>query len=59
MVHLAEKAEVVAGPGGLLATTAASLATDWAADLRLVVCDANLDIRDSLRELVTCADLTA
>jgi len=52
--HLACKAEnLSADDGRLLAEEATALVgSDWASRLRCIVCDANLDIRDTLRELV-------
>ena len=52
--HLACKAELVSGGGGeVLRQEAETLVGGgWRRMLRLLVCDANLDIRDTLRELV-------
>ena len=52
--HLACKAEAVSDNGGrLLQEEAERLVGEaWEQQLRLLVCDANLDIRDTLRELV-------
>ena len=52
--HLAGKAETVSAVGGkMLQKEAEMIVGDtWREQLRLLVCDANLDIRDTLRELV-------
>jgi len=54
VLHLAHKAEVVSQDNGtMLRRSAESLmGTAWRKNFRLLVCDANLDIRDTLRELV-------
>jgi len=51
--HLRCKAEDVGGERGKLEEAAATLVgVDWKLRLKLLVCDANLDVRDSVRELV-------
>ena len=52
--HLACKAEKVSGGGGrVLQEEAERIAgAEWRDQMRLLVCDANMDIRDTLRELV-------
>ena len=54
VTHLACKAErLSADHGQLLAQEATALVgSDWSSRLRCIVCDANLDIRDTLRHLV-------
>ena len=54
VVHLKDKAEQVShNQGDILAEAANKLVGEsWRDKLRLLMCDANLDIRDSLRELV-------
>ena len=52
--HVASKAETLSDNNGeMLAREASKLVgDDWREQYRLLVCDANLDIRDTLRELV-------
>ena len=54
VVHLKDTAEQVShNQGDILAEAANKLVGEsWRDKLRLLMCDANLDIRDSLRELV-------
>ena len=54
VVHLKHKAEQVSHNQGDILTEAANklVGESWRDKLRLLMCDANLDIRDSLRELV-------
>ena len=54
VTHLACKAEQVSADHGALLTQEAEqlVGADWRQQFRLLVCDANLDIRDTLRELV-------
>ena len=54
VVHLKDKAEQVShNQGDILAEAANKLVGEsWRDKLRLLMCDGNLDIRDSLRELV-------
>ena len=52
--HLACKAEKLSSDNGRLLDQEATalVGSDWSSRLRCIVCDANLDIRDTLRELV-------
>jgi len=51
VVHLKHKAQDVAG--GMLTQAASSLTgQDWREKYRLLVCDSNTDVRDTLKELV-------
>eukprot|EP00090_Calanus_glacialis_P025835 TRINITY_DN40571_c0_g1_i1.p1 TRINITY_DN40571_c0_g1~~TRINITY_DN40571_c0_g1_i1.p1 ORF type:complete len:387 (-),score=125.82 TRINITY_DN40571_c0_g1_i1:25-1185(-) len=54
VLHLQHKAEVVSDrEGDLLARSGEELMGDnWSKKFRFLVCDANMDIRDTLRELV-------
>lgn len=54
VLHLKHKAEVVSDENGkLLARSGKELVGDkWRDKFRLLVCDANMDIRDTVRELV-------
>ena len=54
VTHLACKAEHVSDDNGAMLTREAEklVGSDWRQQFRLLVCDANLDIRDTLRELV-------
>jgi len=54
ILHLKHKAEVVSGEDGkLLARSGKELVGErWREKFRLLVCDANMDIRDTVRELV-------
>jgi len=54
VVHLQHKAEYVSKDGGaVLERTAVKMVGEkWKDKFRLLVCDANMDIRDTLRELV-------
>ena len=52
--HVASKAETLSDNNGEMLDREASklVGDDWREQYRLLVCDANLDIRDTLRELV-------
>jgi len=54
VLHLQHKAEVVSSnEGDLLAKSGEQLVgPNWGEKFRLLICDANMDIRDTLRELV-------
>jgi len=54
VVHLQHKAEVVSEEGGAVLSKVGEglVGTDWKNKFRFLVCDANMDIRDTLRELV-------